>query len=386
MRWSIRIARVAGIDVKIHLTFFLLLAWIGFAYYQQGGTPAAVEGLIFILLLFLSVLLHEFGHAFAARRYGVLTPDITLLPIGGVARLSRMPDEPRQELVIAIAGPAVNVVIAAVLFVVLGQMTDLSEVMRLDDPRVGMVAKLLSANVILVLFNLIPAFPMDGGRILRAALALRMNYIVATQIAARTGQAIAFVFGFIGLFANPLLIFIALFVYLGASQEAAAAEMRTVSERVPVAAAMVSDLRMLSPTATLADAADLLLRTSQHEFPIVDEEGRMLGLLTRDDLIAGLRRSGPATPAAEVMRRNLPMISHQQSVQEAFQLMQECGCPALPVTDSAGRMVGLLTPENVGEMMMVYGVLEPGQRPAWWAPAERPQTPQSSADVRHPFR
>ena len=370
MRWSVRVARVAGIDVKIHLTFFLLLAWIGFAHYLGGGTAAAVEGLIFILLLFASVLLHEFGHALAARRYGVLTPDITLLPIGGVARLNRMPDEPRQELVIALAGPAVNVIIAAVLFLLLGRMSGLDEVLRLDDPRTGMVAKLLSANVILVLFNLLPAFPMDGGRVLRAGLALRMDYVRATQIAARIGQALAFVFGFVGLFSNPFLVFIALFVYLGASQEAAAAEMRNVSERLPISAAMVTEFRTLPESATLDDAVNLLLQSAQHEFPVVDGAGRMSGLLTRDGLVAGLRRGGPGTPVVAVMRRDLPAISGQRSVQEAFQRMQECRCPALSVTDADGRLIGLITPENVGEMMMVYGALGPGQRPAWWAGRE----------------
>src|SRR5688572_23271998 len=120
MRWSFHLARIAGIDVKVHFTFLLLLAWVGIAYHRMGGAAAAVEGVFFILLVFLCVLLHEFGHALAARRFGIETPDITLLPIGGVARLEKMPDEPRQELVVAIAGPLVNVVIVGVLWLGLG--------------------------------------------------------------------------------------------------------------------------------------------------------------------------------------------------------------------------------------------------------------------------
>src|SRR4051794_10663658 len=215
MGWSIRVARVAGTDVKVHVTFLLLLAWVWFTHYRVGGTEAAWQGVLFIVLLFACVVLHEFGHAFAARLYGILTPDITLLPIGGVARLQRMPDKPGQELVVALAGPAVNVVIAAVLFAVLGRTAEADEVAHLEDPRADMLARLAGVNVMLVVFNLIPAFPMDGGRVLRALLAMRMSYGRATQVAASIGQGIAFLFGFLGLLFNPLLIFIAIFIYLG---------------------------------------------------------------------------------------------------------------------------------------------------------------------------
>ncbi|HEV2131475.1 MAG TPA: site-2 protease family protein [Longimicrobiaceae bacterium] len=366
MRWSIKVARIAGIDVKIHLTFLLLLTWIGVTYYLRGGAPVAIEGLIFILLLFASVLLHEFGHALAARRYGIPTYDITLLPIGGVARLVRMPDDPRQELVVALAGPAVNVGIALALLLVLGWVGDPSElVMRLEDPAFSMAAKLTAANLFLVLFNLVPAFPMDGGRVLRAALAMRMNYVRATQIAASIGQGIAFLFGFLGLFYNPLLIFIALFVYLGASQEAAVAEVRNVTECVPISAAMVTEFRTLPLEATLNDAVEALLRTHQHEFPVVDVTRRVRGILTRDALIAALTRGGPHQPVTAAMRTDLPSVSWHTPFEEAFVRMQECRCPVLPVTDDHDRLVGMITPENVGEMLMVHGALSREQRPFW---------------------
>src|SRR5690606_33028005 len=232
MRWSFTILRVAGTDVKIHVTFLLLLVWIGIIYYWQGGPAAAISGLVFILLIFASVLLHEFGHVAAARRYGIETPDITLLPIGGVARLKRMPDDPKQELVVALAGPAVNVLIAAALFLVVGTMAGPEQMVR---PGAGvLLAQVLTVNVLLVLFNLLPAFPMDGGRVLRAFLAMRMSYVRATSIAARVGQGMAFLFGFVGLFTNPFLVFIALFVYLGATQESAASQMRDVTETLPL--------------------------------------------------------------------------------------------------------------------------------------------------------
>jgi Zn-dependent protease len=220
MRWSLKVASISGIEVRIHLTFLLFLAWIWVSYYRVAGLAGAVQGVLFVLALFACVLLHEFGHAFAARGFGIATPDITLLPIGGVARLSRIPDEPWQEFVVAIAGPLVNVVIAGALIFVVHRSAELQQFEYLENPRVELLSRLASVNVMLVLFNLIPAFPMDGGRILRALLAMTMPYARATQIAAWIGQGLAVVFGIFGLFGNPLLIFIAFFIFAGAQQEA----------------------------------------------------------------------------------------------------------------------------------------------------------------------
>ena len=356
MGWSLPIFRVAGIQLRIHVTFVLLIAWLAFGYYAQGGSPAAAEGVIFVLLLFLCVVLHEFGHALAAKSFGINTPDITLLPIGGVARLERMPEEPKQELLIAVAGPAVNVVIALGLFVAGGSFIN-PFVNPAAPERVGLVSQLLIINVLLVAFNLLPAFPMDGGRVLRALLATRMSYARATQIAATVGQGFAFIFGFIGLIWNPFLIFIALFVYIGASQEAALAQMKDVSRRFPVSSAMVREFRTLPENATLEEAVDALLATSQHDFPVVDETGTVAGVLTRHDLIAALRKNDPALRVGDVMRRNIPTVTTGTRFEEAFRIMQECNCPAVPVLDSMKRLVGLLTPENVTELMMIQSAM-----------------------------
>ncbi|MDP9187292.1 MAG: CBS domain-containing protein, partial [Verrucomicrobiota bacterium] len=213
-------------------------------------------------------------------------------------------------------------------------------------------------NVVLLLFNLLPAFPMDGGRVLRALLATRLSYARATQIAASIGQGCAFVFGFLGLFGpNPFLLFIALFVYIGASQEAALAQMRDVSRRFPVSSAMVREFRSLPESATLQEAVDALLATSQHDFPVVDENGGVAGILTRHDLIAALRKSDSAIRVGDVMRRDIPTVTTGTRFEEAFRIMQECNCPAVPVLDSMKRLVGLLTPENVSELMMVQSAL-----------------------------
>lgn len=365
MGWSIRIARVAGTEVKIHVTFLLLLAWIGWMYYRVGGWGAAWQGVLFIVLLFGCVLLHEFGHVFAARRYGIRTPDITLLPIGGVARLQRMPDKPGQELVVALAGPAVNVVIATALFLVVGRVADSTSLARIEDPRVDMLSKLAWVNVTLVVFNLIPAFPMDGGRVLRALLAMKMSYGRATQIAASIGQGIAFLFGFLGLLYNPLLIFIAIFIYLGAASEARLAQLKDVATGFPVSEAMITQFITLPPEAHLDRAVEALLRTTQHEFPVVDPSGSLAGILTRDDLIRGLRESGPQGAVADVMHREIPLVQHNASFDEAFRLMQECECPGLGVVNGEGRLVGLITPEAIGEMMMIRSVLARDGAPSW---------------------
>ena len=357
MSWSLPVFRLAGIQLRIHITFLLLIAWLAFGYYAQGGSAVAASRVIFVLLLFLCVVLHEFGHAFAAKAFGINTPDITLLPIGGVARLERMPEEPVQELIIAVAGPLVNVVIALGLFVVGGAQGLLN---RSTVEGGGLIAQLLTINIMLVLFNLLPAFPMDGGRVLRALLATRMSYARATQVAATVGQGFAFIFGFlgfIGLLWNPFLIFIALFVYIGASQEAALAQMKDVSRRFPVSSAMVREFRTLSESASLQEAVDALLATSQHDFPVVDETGNVTGLLTRNDLIAALRKNDPSLRVGDVMRRDIPTVTTGTRFEDAFRIMQECNCPAVPVLDSMKRLVGLLTPENVTELMMIQSAM-----------------------------
>ncbi|WP_442887872.1 site-2 protease family protein [Congregicoccus parvus] len=367
MSWSFKILRVAGIDVRIHVTFLLFLLWIGWSHYTFGGVEQAYSGVGLMLALFGCVLLHEFGHAFAARRYGIHTPDITMLPIGGLARLERMPEKPGQELVVALAGPAVNVVIAGVAILIFDCRFDLRALTALDQPEVSFGDKIASVNVMLVLFNLLPAFPMDGGRVLRALLAMATSHATATQIAARVGQALALVFGFLGLFGNPMLLFIALFVFLGASQENTMAQMKDLSGNLRVSDAMVTQLVTLDERATLDDAVEALLRTAQHEFPVVDTSGRVLGILTRDGMIAALKRHGAHTPVAAVMHRNLPVIDEHAPFKLAFEMMHTCGCPAIPVLDRWGRLAGLITPENIGELMMLRGLKRSDELAVWRA-------------------
>jgi Zn-dependent protease/CBS domain-containing protein len=352
MTWSVPIGSVGGTVIRIHVTFLLLLLWIAIAYYVQDGTQAAIEGVTFVVLIFVCVVLHEFGHILAARRYGVTTPDITLLPIGGVARLSRIPEHPGQELVIALAGPAVNLLIAALLFLALGALPTLAGT-DLRTPGFDMLERLASVNLFLVLFNLIPAFPMDGGRVLRALLAYRMNYAQATQVAASIGQGVAFLLGLIGLFGNPLLLFIALFVYLGASAEAHSVQMRQVARGMLAADAAITRFESLSPDSSVGDAVQALIRTTQHEFPVVDGAGRLRGVLTRDAMIRAMTERGQEVAVMDVMMGDIPVVEPRQSLEEALRLLQESGAPAVGVVDAAGRLVGLITAENIGEIVMV---------------------------------
>jgi Zn-dependent protease len=354
MRWSARLGRFAGITVYVHLTFLILLAWVGLERWQAQRSLAAVgEGVGFMLALFACVVLHEYGHALTARRFGITTRDITLLPIGGVARLERMPDDPRQELLVAVMGPAVNVVIAALLFLTLQATGTWHGFGGLSLVQGSFAVRLMMVNLFLVGFNLLPAFPMDGGRMLRALLALRMDYVRATQVAAHLGQGFALLFGLVGLFANPFLVFIALFVWIGAAQEAALTQMKWVLSGIPLERAMITDFRTLSPQDPLDRAVELLLAGSQQDFPVV-QDGRVEGVLCRSDLIAGLTRQGGRTPVASVMRREVPTADASEMIEAALQRLQGRNCPTIPVL-RRGQLVGLLNLENVGEFVSVQG-------------------------------
>ncbi len=357
MRWQWKLGTFAGIDVFVHATFLLLIGWIGYSHWLQYGTVAkVVEGILFILALFLCVVLHEYGHALTARRYGIKTRDITLYPIGGVARLERLPDKPIEELWVALMGPAVNVVIAALLFVYLYLTSGLVPMTDLTVASGSFLARLMAVNVSLVLFNLIPAFPMDGGRVLRALLAMRMDYVRATQIAANIGQGLAFLLGLFGLFNNPFLLFIAFFVWIGASQEASMVQMRNTISGIPVTQAMQTRFDTLSPTDRLDRVVNLILAGSQQDFPVV-EDGQFIGVLTRDDFIKALSQRGQDTPVTDVIRRNVPSVDSHDMVEMALMRLQESGAKTLPVMHS-GRFVGLITSENITEFLMIRSALK----------------------------
>jgi Zn-dependent protease/CBS domain-containing protein len=368
MGWSLNVGTIAGTVVRVHITFLLFLGWIFVASYVSGGPAEAWSSLIFMVLLFACVLAHEFGHIFTARAFGVATPDVVLLPIGGVARLERIPEQPWEEFLVAIAGPLVNVAIALGL-VLAGAHLSAGDLSAVESGRVSLVDRLAAVNLFLALFNMIPAFPMDGGRVLRALLASRMGYVRATEIAAAIGQGVAFALGFIGLFSNPMLIFIAIFVYLAASSEAHMVAIRAMSRGVPVGTAMMTQFATLTPDAHVDQAVETLLRTSQSEFPVVDGAGKPIGLLGRSDLIRALKELGPDARVADAMSTTLPTVGHRSCLQDAFRILQEKSAPAVAVVDATGRLVGLVTSETVGEMLMLHDAMPKGVR---WGPWSRP--------------
>jgi len=354
MRWSLNLGSIAGTAIRIHITFLLFLVWLGTIFYRQGGAEAAWQGTLFIVLIFLCVLLHELGHVFAARRYGVATRDVTLWPFGGISSMERMPEKPSEELIVAVAGPAVNVAIAGVLLLFLWPHLNPDNLAKLEDPAVSLAVRVAGANIILVLFNLIPAFPMDGGRVLRAILAMRMGNARATEMAATIGQGFAVVFGVVGMFYNPMLIIIAVFIFLAATGEASQAQLRAVAQGTLVSDAMITAFESLPTSATVSDAADALIRTTQTEFPVVDGTGHMRGVLTRDSMIKALKQRGPDVPVLEVMQGDIPTVPARAKLDTAVRSLMQRGQPVVGVTGADGKLVGLLTVENLGEMMMVH--------------------------------
>ena len=356
MKWSIKIGRVLGIDVFMHFTFVLLISWVAYANWRQGqSVAAAVAGVSFILALFLCVVRHEFGHALSARRYGIRTRDIILLPIGGLARLERIPTKPIQELWVALAGPAVNVAIAIGLFVWLKITATLEPMSSLTLTTGPFLERLMIANLFLVVFNLIPAFPMDGGRVLRALLATRQDYSRATQTAAFIGQGIAVIFGFFGLFYNPFLLFIAFFVWIGAAQEASMAQLKSAIGGIPVQQAMVSDFKTLHVDDDLSRAVELTLSGSQKDFPVMDN-GHLRGILTQTDLLKALAEKDQHLTVASVIQTDFTEVDHADMLETAFAKLNDCNCHTLPVVQNQ-KIVGLVTMDNLGEYMRIQSAL-----------------------------
>lgn len=356
MKWSLKLGRLLGIDVYLHFTFLLLLAFLGFLYWRATqDIEAALRGVVFIMALFACVVLHELGHALMARRFGIKTRDITLLPIGGIARLEKMPEKPLQEFWVALAGPAVNVVIAAVLFVWLALTDGFVPAEEITLTGGSFWQRLMVVNVFLVAFNLLPAFPMDGGRVLRALLAAAMGRRRATAIAANIGQGMAILFGIVGFLYNPFLIFIAIFVFLGAQAESGMVEMQSALEGLHVRDAMMTRFRTLAPPDPLSKAVDELLAGSQQDFPVTEDE-RPVGILRRNDLVKALSDGRRDAPVSEVMCRECETVDEAAPLKGAVESMHVRHCATVPVVFD-GRLVGLLTLENISEMIMVNTAL-----------------------------
>jgi Zn-dependent protease/CBS domain-containing protein len=351
MHWSFAIGQVKGTIVRIHFTFLLFLAWVVLAANAAGGAGSALSAGLFFILLFASVLLHEFGHIFVARRFGVRTPAVTLLPIGGVAQMERIPEEPRRELAIALAGPAVNLVIGGAIVLALGGLPS-HPAMELGNLGEAFWTHLAFANLALALFNLLPAFPMDGGRALRALLAARLGYAKGTKAAAATGQVLAVLLGLFGIASgNLILTLIAMFVFFAAGAEAGGARLRSASLGALAGDLMITRFETLRTDESVERGARALIETHQREFLIVDAPGRLAGVLTRDQ-IAGAVRKGPSDAAiGGIMGRDVPVVSPRHLGDHVLQLLQG-GAPAVAVLDG-GELIGMITLDNIMEYVLL---------------------------------
>jgi Zn-dependent protease/CBS domain-containing protein len=361
---SIGTLRVFGVPVRLHFTFVLLLAFLIFI--GIGGRQSGWSTTFYIVALFASVLAHELGHTLVARRYGIRTIEIVMFPIGGVARTERQP-KGREELWVALAGPMVNLLIAAALLGWVVAQHGIVSLEQLREPTDANLAQRIAlGNIVLCLFNLLPAYPMDGGRILRGLLTLARPEEEATRIAAGAGQVLAILMGLAGLFwGNFMLMFIALFVYLGAFQESAAARGRIVTTGFPVRAAMITDFRTLNHGDTIREAGDLLLSTSQHDFPVM-HAGAVEGLLTRDALVRAMLKEGPDGYVAGAMDRDFTRLSPDMPLDQAFSLLSAArpGAGCALVIDDEGRLLGMLTSENLSEFILLRqaGMSRPAAR------------------------
>jgi Zn-dependent protease/predicted transcriptional regulator len=367
MKWSWKLVRLAGIDLYVHATFFLLIAWVGLSYWRAEGTLTAVLGGVgFILALFACVVLHELGHALTARRYGIRTRNITLLPIGGVAALERMPEDPKQEIIVALAGPAVNLVIAACLWAWLSLSNALVGMTDVGFTGGVFLQQLMLLNVVLAVFNLLPAFPMDGGRVLRAALSMRLGRSRATQIAARVGQGLALCMGILGMLYNPFLMFIAIFIWFGATAEAGMEQVKSSLSDISVGHAMLTDFQTLSPDDSLGRAIELTLAGSQKAFPVL-ENGRIIGVLTQHGLLRGLQATGEDTRVEDWMQKKIQSAQVDEPVHQVLNRLQRDHCPLISVM-SAGKLVGIIDLDNISELIQIQAAIqEQRQNPSWRA-------------------
>jgi len=362
MKWSLSLGKIAGIKIQIHWTFILIILWIIFLNLSRGSTvQETTTAVIFILTIFACVVLHELGHSLMAKRYGVAVKSITLLPIGGVASLEEIPEDPKKELLIAIAGPSVNLIIAGILFLILwagGRLTipaGAESFQKLAES--SFLYRLLSVNLFLLVFNIIPAFPMDGGRVLRALLSLKMDRVTATSIAASIGQILAIGFAFLGLLSNPFLIVIALFVYLGAQFEAQQVRTGSILADHKVRDVLMHHYTPLNEHETLAKAIDILLDGQEREFVVLDDEDKAVGILTRDNIIKALNERGKEVSISEVMNRDFFSPSPTDSLKDVFQKMQQQRFTVLPVIEE-DTLKGIIDMENILEFIQVQEVLQ----------------------------
>ncbi len=357
MRWSIPVGRLFGIPIRVHLTFLVLLGFIWYLESSMSGPEAGLRSLAFWTLIFICVLLHELGHSLVAKSYGLTITSIILLPIGGVSQISEIPRDPVKEVGMTIAGPIVNFVLAGVLLF-FGKLLDPSlQFSQISLQSGSVIVDLFWANIMLGLFNIIPAYPMDGGRILRGFIAMRKEYSEATRLAADIGKMFAIGFIVVGLFYNWWLILIGIFIFSGANSEAEAALVSSALEKIMVSELMITDFKTISPNEPLTAVVDKSLHTFQNDFPVMDN-GRFVGILTRSSVIESLHNHLHDKMVGEIARKNFPVILTRQTAAEALSTMRASNVTVAPVEEN-GVLYGIITIEKLLEASDVFSDRSP---------------------------
>ncbi len=358
MKYSLHLGRPFGIKLSVHWTFLLIILWMIAINISQGADLKQILlSVLFILVLFICVVMHEFGHSLAARKYGIQTDSITLLPIGGMANIEKMPEKPKQEIVVTLAGLLVNVAIAIVLGVIIYLVPDFSFTANFEAITAkNFLILLMYINLFIVGFNLIPAFPMDGGRILRAALSVRLNRVKATRYSMIAGQIFGGIFALIGLFINPFLFVIGIFVFLGAGSEYAQVKYGSVLSDYTAKDLVMNDYSLFNPEEQLNRAVEVMLKTSQTGF-LAGEGDEISGVLLKDNLIKGLSQRDDDVKVRDVMTREFRRVEKNTSLQEIFTYMQKEKIHLLPVFDN-GKLAGVIDKENLQEFVMVKLALQ----------------------------
>ena len=353
MKYSLYLGRISGIKISVHWTFLILIFWIVFANMRTGSNAEEIMwSIAFVLAIFACVILHELGHALMAQRFKIKTREISILPIGGVAQLESVPEKPKEELLVALAGPAVNVVIAGILYPFVSMNRDMAELQTLS--RIGpenFFISLMTVNLWLALFNLIPAFPMDGGRVLRALLGFKLSHAKATNIAASVGQVLAMVFVFLGFFTNPFLIFIGFFIFLGAQSEAIYARSKFMLQGYRVSDVLMEDIPVMDNNTSVGDAASKLLNSQNKNF-VVTREGKAVGTLSREQIIKALGERGSNVAVDDVMDDKVITLSPEMPLEEAWQLLQQNRKPLMLVM-ADGQLTGVVDDENMAEFILI---------------------------------
>lgn len=355
MRWSFKMGKIVGIDFRIHVTFFFLLVFIYLSALSQHGPRTALMAVLFICAIFACVLIHEIGHSLIARRFGKEAKSITLLPIGGVATMEEMPEKPQQEIAMSIIGPLINLAIAGILFLFVGQWDGIRVLTMYPNSANTFLSELISINIILAIFNLIPAFPMDGGRVLRGILALKMDYIQATSLAVSIGQGVSLFFIFFGLFFNIWIALIGVFIYIGAGSEKHEVMLRRVLHKVPASAVMATNFQTLRPDESLSQALEHVYHGCQDDFPVMGESG-IQGVLTRKEVLSAIHEKGMQMPVSEVMDRDFFSVKPQEPLDKVYhQLLKKHKTAAVVLEE--GLLRGMVCLDSISRYFMIQNAM-----------------------------